>query len=283
MEAGLVLASQNIEAAVVHTTDPQRWQLVVKPKDLLVARAQLLQYTRENRHRRWRQSFAGRRFEFDWQSLVWVFLMAGCYFFQAHGSLAIQSLGDFYSPAVRSGEWWRAVTAEFLHVDLRHLASNATTGLLFFGVAMAEYGAGTALLAATLCGALANFAAMWFRSMPYHGLGASGMVMAALGLLAVRSFRLQDWRARPALTISRGFLAGVFLFILHGFNPSSDVLVHTLGFGLGAAAGVLLSPIAENPGRQARWDALGKWLFVGVVAVAWGCALWPAAQRGLER
>ena len=273
MDAGLVLASQNIEAMVIRSRDARGCELVVKPEDLAEARQQLAHYAQENRHRRWRQSFAGRRFEFDWQSVVWVLLMVGCYYFQTHGSLPIQSLGEFYTPSVRSGEWWRAVTAEFLHVDLRHLASNTTTGFLFFGVAMAEYGAGTALLASVVAGALANMVALWVRSTTYHGLGASGMVMAALGLLAVRSFRLQDWRARPGLTLSRGFLAAVFLFILHGFNPNSDVLVHGLGFGIGGVAGVMLTSLAESPRRQARWDIYSKWLFVVLVATAWGCAL----------
>ena len=51
-------------------------------------------------------------------------------------------------------------------------------GVVFLGLAMARFGAVTAL-AAFLSGTLANLTAMMLRPEPYVGLGASGMVMGA--------------------------------------------------------------------------------------------------------
>ncbi len=210
---------------------------------------------------------------FDWQSLGWVALVGVFYALQVLDRSPMLKSGEFASLAVRRGEWWRAFTAVWLHVDLRHLASNASTGLVFLGLAMAEYGAGPALFGSFLAGAAANAIGLWFRPMPYAGLGASGMVMAGLGMLAVRAFRFQEWKERPGAAAARGVLAGVFLLILFGLSPDSDVLVHVAGFVVGAVIGLLMSPLAHRPRLQADWDAPCKLLFLLTLGFCWWRAL----------
>ena len=275
MELSLVLASQNIQAMVVPTPDRELAELRVADKDEDAALEHLREYHRENRHRRWQHTLPGRAAIFDAQSLTWAALLLVCYFFQTHGTIPFRAQGDFNSDLLRAGEIWRAVTALFLHADLGHLISNLTTGIVFLGIAMAEYGAGSALLASTAAGAFANLAALLFRAAPYHGLGASGMVLAALGLVAVRTFRIRDWARSREMTMARGLLASMFLFILHGFNPASDVLVHSLGFVFGIILGLILQPVAESQARQARWDRIGKTVFLILFAGCWYAALHP--------
>ena len=275
MELSLVLASQNIQAMVVPTADRDLAELRVADKDEDAALEQLRAYHRENRHRRWQHTLPGHTVLFDAQSLTWAALVMVCYFFQTHGVVPFRAQGVFDSEWVRTGEIWRAVTALFLHADLGHLISNLTTGIVFLGIAMAEYGTGSALLASTAAGAFANLAALLFRTTPYHGLGASGMVLAALGLIAVRTFRIGDWARSRELTMARGLLASLFLFILHGFNPASDVLVHGLGFGFGIILGLALQPVAESRARQASWDRIGKAVFLILFAGSWYAALHP--------
>src|SRR5258706_9926496 len=89
--------------------------------------------------------------------------------------------------AVGAGEWWRLFRAPMLHADLPHLAANVVIGLVFLGLTMAIYGPGLALLAALLAGAGGNMTGLILYDRTYLGLGASGMVMGTLGLLAVHT------------------------------------------------------------------------------------------------
>ncbi len=273
MDWSLVLVSQGIEPELHASIDGSPAELRVSVPEFERARQILAQYERENRHRRWRQQVTRTGLVYDWQSVGWGILLGVLYLLSVLDHSPLRSAGEFNSASVREGEWWRAFTAIWLHVDLRHLASNLTTGLVFLGVAMAEYGAGPALVGMTLAGAAANGIGLWFRPGHYYGLGASGAVMAALGIIAVRSFRVREWQHHPSATAWRGLMAAVFLLILFGFNPDSDVLVHTAGFLMGAIFGLLMRPLMDRPARQLRWDFACKVLFILLVAGPWWRAL----------
>jgi len=177
------------------------------------------------------------------------------------------------SLAVRSGQWWRIFTAISLHSGLGHLAANLTTGFLLVGLAMARYGAGVGLLASYLAGALGNVAGLLFYQSPYRGLGASGMVMGALGLIAVQSLFL--WRRGPKIWkfIVNGILAGLMLFVLLGLDPQSDVVAHLGGFVAGALLGSLLTRV-PLPFLQNYVLNLGSAaLLMGLFLWTWSLAL----------
>lgn len=275
MDWSLVLVSQGIEPEL-HQRDSESHSDLLVPADQLSRSLQILeQYQRENRHRRWQRPLPRTRILFDWQSLGWGLLMCVLFWLQvADGSLLLQR-GEFDSKLVHSGEWWRSVTATSLHVDVRHLSSNVSTGLIFLGLAMVEYGAGQALLAMTVAGALANGVGLLIRPGPYQGLGASGAVMAALGLIAVRAFRLEEWRERPVLATARGLIAGVLLLVLLGFSPQGDIIVHVAGFVIGGLFGLLLKPLIGDHRGQSRWDLPCKVIFTLLVSGTWWLALKP--------
>src|SRR6185436_21179670 len=106
------------------------------------------------------------------------------------------------------------------------------TGLLLFGLAMGALGPGVGLLAALLAGAGGNLAGLLFYPEAHRGLGASGMVMGALGLLTAQSL----WLLRTGLPgrqiMARGLLGGFLLLVWFGFSPDPkvDVLAHITGF-----------------------------------------------------
>ncbi len=273
MDWSLVLASQGIEPELHPAPGGPGATLSIPEVELGRARAILAQYQRENRHRRWQTAVARVGWVFDWQALGWVALVTLVHLLSIVDKSPLAAAGDFDSVAARGGAWWRSITALFLHVDARHLISNLTIGLVFLGVAMAEYGAGPALLASTLSGVAANWIGLAFRPEHYHGLGASGFVMAALGMISVRAFRLEEWRQRPTLTAARGVISAGFLLILFGFSPESDVLVHVAGFAVGAGLGLLLRPFGGDVPRQTRWDLPCKLGFAALVSLGWWNAL----------
>lgn len=260
MDWSLVLASQEIPTTI-HRSERFGWLLIVAAADYERALDAIRHYRDENRHWHWRQPLPWSSLPFHWGGVI----VGGILALVHHlGALqpALHEAWLFKSEAIRSGEWWRLFTAVLLHADLAHLMANVTTGILLFGLAMARFGSGTALLAAYLAGALGNVAGLILYGKPYTGLGASGMVMGALGLLTFHSANL--WRRNPAASriLLRGFLAGILLFVVLGSNPNSDVIAHLGGFVAGGLLGAILShvPIARLEHDRAviasSWSAL---------------------------
>jgi membrane associated rhomboid family serine protease len=271
MEWGLVMASQEIEAIV--DKSQQGWGLVVAEADHPRALALLRQYKLENRGWRWKQQLPGSGFVFHWGALVWVAAMAAFYYWTMAAFPQLQGLGVMEPSRVAGGQWWRLFTAITLHENLDHLAANLMTGGLFLGLAMARYGPGVAMLAAFLAGAAGNCADLVLYSQSDQSLGASGMVMGALGLLSVHSFSL--WRKYPPARglILRGAAAGFLILVLLGFGPGTDMLAHVGGFLAGAILGLALNAVRPAVLQRGAVNVLAGMALAALVTLAWRQAL----------
>ncbi len=235
MDWGLVLASQGIEAIINHSDTG--WELIVDGRDFDRARAVILQYQIENRGWRCKQPLAGSELVFHWGSLGWLAAFAVVYYWTTVVWPGARSAGILDSRRAASGEWWRLFTAVSLHENLPHLMSNATTGFVLLGLAMARYGAGVALLAAFVAGAAGNAADLLLYSEPHQSLGASGMVTGALGLITSQSFAFwRKYRSGPRF-LAQAAAGGVLILVLIGFDPDADIVAHVGGFIAGALFG----------------------------------------------
>jgi membrane associated rhomboid family serine protease len=273
MEWGLVLASQGMEA-VVDRSD-EGWALLVEPREYDRALANLNLYQLENRGWQWRQPLPEAGVLFHWGGLGWAASIVAVYYWSAVRFPGVRAAGILDSEKVRQGQWWRLWTAITLHENMPHLMANATTGLILMGLAMARYGAGVALLAAFVAGAVGNVASLLGYAQPHQSLGASGMVMGALGLVTVQSFSL--WRAFPfgRRLFFRALAAGVLILALIGFNPEADIIAHVGGFIAGAAFGCALG--CAPPARLQRGPANAGALLAlaGLLLATWRLALRP--------
>ena len=240
MDWGLVLMSQGIAATIDDGADGDGWALLVSPEEYPAAMRALRLYRLENRHWHWRQPLPWRGFLFDWKICFWVLLLVALYVLSHGPRPDFQTAGRMDNAAVRAGEWWRIFTAMLLHADIGHLASNLSLGLVLLGLAMGRYGSGLGLLAAYLAGATGNLAGLLVYSPLHLGLGASGMVMGGLGMLAVQSVTLLRRNPISRKQTWTAIAAGVLLFALFGLNPESDVLAHSAGFAAGLLLGTLL-------------------------------------------
>ena len=270
MDWSLVLMSQGI-AASIECSDEAGWQLAVESTDYDNALEVLRQYRVENQKRRWPTKLLERGMIFDWSSLAWGFLL--CFFYVLSVKARdLTELGLMDSLAVSHGQWWRLFTAIWLHADLAHLAGNATFGVILLGLAMARYGAGAGLLASYLAGAAGNVATLILSVRPHHSLGASGMVMGALGLLAVHSFH--QWQRIPhaAKYVVTRLFGGLLLFILMGVAPGTDILAHLGGFIGGILLGGLAS-LRPNLAQEPSANLTSGLVFVWLVAWPWWLAL----------
>jgi membrane associated rhomboid family serine protease len=270
MDWGLVLVSQGIEATIEPPSDQGGWALTVAPEDYHRAVESLRLYRLENRAWPWQQKVFRPGIIFDWGSAAWVALLF--LFFWLENRQNLDAVGVMDSGAVARGQWWRLFTATWLHADAAHLAGNATVGLLLLGFVMGRYGTGAGLLAACLTGAGGNFATYLFARAPHYGLGASGVVMGAVGLLAVQSVSL--WRVTPQAQrfIVAGIAGGAMLFVLLGVAPDTDVVAHFGGFITGVILGLPLT-LFPSAGKKPALNLLCGLLFALLVIVPWWLAL----------
>src|SRR6266487_3157371 len=273
MDWSLVLLSQGIECIIEHLEGG--WALLVGLQDFERAVAALRQYEIENPGWRWRQELPWPPVVFHWGALVWCLVLAAVHWLNTLGGVNLESVGRMQSDAVWNGAWWRLFTAILLHGDLSHLMANLTFGLVVLGLAMARYGAGCALLAACLAGAGGNLArALLHSDIP--SLGASGMVMGGLGLLAIQSLSLRHSTPAFGKYIAGGILGGFMLFVLVGLNPHSDVVAHLGGFVSGLILGGGLSLVSQDTLLRPAVNVL-----TGTALAALSILTWTLACRDL--
>jgi len=142
------------------------------------------------------------------------------------------------------GEFWRALTALFLHGDAAHVITNALSGLLVFPAVLATFGRRRGWLLLLLGGVAGNLAvaAVNFPG-PYTSLGASTAIFAGVGLFAGRAVWLA-WRSRHphrGRAIFAPLAAGATVLALYGAGAQRvDVGAHLTGF----LAGVVLGFVA---------------------------------------
>ena len=229
------------------------------------------QYQKENIRWPWQQKIILPEISFDWGSLAWVFL-TGVFFWLSGQTASFREAGVMKSTAVAHGEWWRLFTAIFLHADLAHLASNAVIGFVLLGLTMGRCGAGIGLLAALLAGAGGNVASWLVYPGDHQGLGASGLVLGCLGLLAAQSVPELKHHPKAIKLAVTGMAAGGMLFVLLGLSPGTDVVAHLGGFVSGLMLGTLLS-FWPQLARHTIANLTAGALFSALTVVAWWLAL----------
>jgi rhomboid protease GluP len=174
--------------------------------------------------------------------------------------------------AIPGGQWWRAITALCLHVDVVHLIGNLGFGSLF-GLFVGRYlGSGVGWLAVVSAGALGNWINALVQQPDYRAIGASTAVFAALGLLSSYTWRRGFLRGTPWRVRFAPITAGIALLAFTGTaGENTDLGAHLFGFAAGFGAGLLAAQLAAAPGP--RTQAVCAALAIGLVALAWAFAL----------
>jgi rhomboid protease GluP len=173
------------------------------------------------------------------------------------------------------GEWWRAVTALTLHIELAHLGGNLAFGA-FFGYFVGRYlGTGVGWLAVLLAASGANVLNAWVQSPAHRSIGASTAVFAALGLLVAYTWRrgfLRDtpWRGRIAPIV-----AGLGLLAFTGTSgENTDLGAHLFGFIAGLVFGAALAHLAPIAWlKNARVQRICGAVTALVLVAAWAVGL----------
>ena len=188
----------------------------------------------------------------------------------------VELAGAFNADLVALGEWWRLVTANFLHAFPApfHLILN-TICLLALGL-LVERSLGSAraalVMAASALGAMGGSYLAGYE----WAIGASGIVAGLVGGLIWLEFRRPEqlpaiWRIPRRLFVAA--VAGEATFLL--FVPGIAHAAHLGGFLTGGLVTAALAPRELGPENSTRWLAPA----CGAVAVFAGAAVlaavWP--------
>jgi rhomboid protease GluP len=179
------------------------------------------------------------------------------------GGETMYRLGASFGPSIfGENEWYRLITAMFLHGGLIHIGFNMMA-LMQFGPALEElYGSARYLFLYVVTGAFGFFVS---AALGNYSLGASGALLGLVGLmLAITSKRggafMRELRSRLITSV-------VILFVLGFSGMGLDNYAHGAGLASGFALGKLFAdrrPMNVKEIRRAH--ALG-WL-AGLAIVA---------------
>jgi rhomboid protease GluP len=176
--------------------------------------------------------------------------------------------------AARAGEWWRLLTASYLHGNLAHLVGNMSA-LFALGAVIEAYDRRLRVplvyLAGVLGGSLCS--AVFVRA---SGLGASAGVLALLAYLLVLMHRRGGDTSRWLRGHFLRMLAVTALAGLAGFLVI-DNAAHLGGILAGMLVGVVVVPHAGDAQTQSRQQSLDivGWMATAVLA---GGAAFTIAQ-----
>lgn len=160
----------------------------------------------------------------------------------SHDPQILLGFGAMFAPYVAGGQYWRLLTAIFLHVGFVHLAFNSIGLLVFGGVVERLYGRVRFFAIYILAGIAGSITSYVFNPITV-GAGASGAIFGVMGAFAaffLASRHVLGETARQTLS-GIGILLAVNLFF--GFaTPEIDNWAHIGGLFSGFVIGLAFAP-----------------------------------------
>ncbi len=224
---------------------------------------------------------------------VWVVMVAlGVDFYEPAGA-ALVRFGGNLGILTSSGQWWRLLTAMFMHAGIIHLAFN-----LYFLWAVGRaceqiFGAAAYALVYFGSGLIASLVSVAWQP-GIVSVGASGALFGVFG--AFLGFTIRRRELLPPEFVSsvrRNALMLIGINLVIGFAvPGIDVAAHVGGLVAGLGIGYAIARLAEKPvnskqeARAVRFRAIGLTAAATVVVVlagALGVPRWDNPMPVLDR
>ena len=168
--------------------------------------------------------------------------------------------GVLFGPVVGDGEWWRLITAAFLHYGVIHLGLNMLV-LWFIGPALEDFFGHARYLLLYVVGGLAGSAGALIVSPNALTVGASGAIFGLMGAALILEWRKIYVFGGQALGLVVINLAFTFVFTASGGGIS--IGGHIGGLIGGAAAALVFLSMRRRPTLATLGVAA-----VGVLSVA---------------
>ncbi len=174
---------------------------------------------------------------------------------------------------VAGGEYWRLMTAVFLHANVMHLLLNGYGLYLFGGFVERTFGHLQLLALFLATGFVASATSYTLAPMTEEGLltaaiGASGAIFGLFGVFLAYNYRRRHTRLGRAML--QQMLPWLLLNVALSFAPGIDWRAHFGGLVAGFLAGFAAEELAERmPRRSAFTIVYVALIAIGVAAVVW--------------
>jgi rhomboid protease GluP len=155
--------------------------------------------------------------------------------------------GGHFPPYLEAGQWWRWLTAIYLHGGIWHIGFNLYALTIVGPHVEQEYGHWTALGLFVMTGVLGNIGS-WGAGLYGVGIGASGGLMGLIGVTIGHAHRGGTSADRLLRNAMIKWCAYVFVF---GWLIGADNWAHLFGLIPGAAFGYAVAPqlLSRGTGR----------------------------------
>jgi len=155
---------------------------------------------------------------------------------------ALLRWGATYGPAITGGEWWRLLTAMFVHAGLVHLVFNMFALLSIGALIERMFGRVPFLVLYLLSGLGGSIASAYWHPLSV-GVGASGAIFGLYGALG--GFLLRARNSLPSEVVSSLRNNAIAFIVYNGVigstQPNIDMAAHFGGLAAGILAGVALA------------------------------------------
>ncbi len=165
--------------------------------------------------------------------------LSGSFFQPSNGALAL--LGWKQNDLIAAGEYWRLLTATFLHGSLIHIFFNSYALFSLGPESERIYGTGRFLILYFLSGLAGSVASYLFSPAP--AVGASGAIFGLIGGLGIFYYLSRQALGNFGRQQVQGMVAIALINLFIGFSvPGIDNWGHMGGLVGGALAGLALAP-----------------------------------------
>jgi rhomboid protease GluP len=166
---------------------------------------------------------------------------------------ALYAFGAKFGPAIVQGhQWWRLVTAGFLHGGLLHIAMNSWV-LFDLGAQVEEIYGAARLIVFYFVATVAGFALSLWWSPGVLSIGASAGLMGLIGAMIALGVRNPGSAGSAIRGMYIRWAVYILIFgLLPGFNVDNAAHIGGLAAGFGAAyiAGM---PSRSTSGQETFW------------------------------
>jgi len=160
------------------------------------------------------------------------------------------AFGAKFGPAIAAGQWWRLVTAGFLHGGLLHILMNSWV-LFDLGAQVEEVYGGARMLVIYFAANFLGFYVSYMWRPEAVSVGASAALFGLVGAMLAVGTRYKSTLGSAVRSVYIRYLIYLLLFsLLPGIDMAAHVGGLAGGFGVAYLAGV---PHYEGAGRERFW------------------------------
>jgi len=178
--------------------------------------------------------------------LIWIVMVISGVDFWWPDSQHLVLWGANYQPNVLGGEWWRLLTACFVHIGIIHLLLNMNALLIIGSMLEPTIGKVNFIVTYLLTGICASVVSIWWHGDASVSCGASGALFGIEGiLLAILTTKLISGEGRKLLRDK--VIITILANLMIGLAGPIDNAAHVGGLISGIILGYIIVPGLKKP------------------------------------